>query len=30
MQRVGMKFANEPSFEMFLLACREMFDRERL
>jgi hypothetical protein len=30
MQRVDMKFANEPSFEMFLLACREMFDRERL
>jgi hypothetical protein len=30
MQRVGMKFANEPSFEMFLAACREVFDRERL
>jgi hypothetical protein len=30
MQRVGIKFANEPSFEMFLPACREVFDRERL
>jgi hypothetical protein len=30
MQRVGIKFANEPSFEMFLAACREVFDRERL
>jgi hypothetical protein len=30
MQRVGIQFANEPSFEMFLAACREIFDRERL
>jgi hypothetical protein len=30
MQQVGIKFANEPSFEMFLLACREVFDHERL
>jgi hypothetical protein len=29
MQRVGTQFANEPSFEMFLAACREIFDRER-
>jgi hypothetical protein len=29
MQRVGIQFANEPSFEMFLLACREVFERER-
>jgi hypothetical protein len=30
MQRVGVQFANEPSFEIFLAACREVFDRERL
>jgi hypothetical protein len=30
MQRVGVQFANEPSFETFLSACREVFDRERL
>jgi hypothetical protein len=30
MQRVGIKFANEASFETFLAACREVFDRERL
>jgi hypothetical protein len=28
-QRVGMKFANEPSFNVFVAACREIFDRER-
>jgi hypothetical protein len=30
MERVGSKFANEPSFETFLAACWEIFDRERL
>jgi hypothetical protein len=29
MERVGTQFVNEPSFEMFLAACREIFDRER-
>jgi hypothetical protein len=28
--RVGIQFANEPSFETFVSACREIFDRERL
>jgi hypothetical protein len=29
MQRVGLQFANELSFEIFLAACREVFDCER-
>jgi len=29
MLRVCIRFANEGSFEMFLAACREIFDRER-
>jgi hypothetical protein len=29
MQRVGFQFANEPSFDMFQAACREIFDCER-
>jgi hypothetical protein len=30
MQRVCMKFADGPSFNVFVAACREIFDRERL
>jgi hypothetical protein len=29
MQRVGIQFANEPSYNLFVAACREIFDRER-
>jgi hypothetical protein len=30
MQRVGIQFASEPPYEMFVAACREVFNRERL
>jgi hypothetical protein len=28
-RRVAHSFINDPNFEQFLVACREVFDRER-